>query len=565
VEVDHLRVLSISGPGEFAASRLPGAVVLDGVIVGPTLLESVESSALEAIENGSWLDVAAALPPEFPAGHVGSVVSLLDHRGAPQTTVSAPSPKSRAGKGSSKRKPSGANAAADLENGCGGRVAAKLDASIYRDQYLLSSSLLEKCWACLRSDADERAKRRASKLSELMAVVGVHASVCPPSAPLGEDADSSTAASKKGSKVRRRKDKSAAAPQKGGSDVSKRTVRVELPSTEEICALLEADSELMELLSADYLGNAPANSEELFLVVVEEGLGTVEGESIEHLYESAAEAAVAEMEATRVAAKFALEQSIVSGLENCELYNTNANTLSFVSDSAIAESRAHILSTVCVQTVLKVLEFVGAAVGVPRSTSSGISAVRDLSCRLPPDVASKTRAMVSAVASKNASDIGQFLDAYDDCIDALDLPPRRPLDKKRERAHNTALTASAGDTLSAASARADSVPAIDALQICAALLHARRTNGAMVALPPSLVPSVCEALEGGTDRPQGSGEALRALREAVTSELRIASDCGVTPMVSAEMSSLVEAFRSLVCVSSPSDGTTTAAAARSPA
>lgn len=549
VAVDQLRAMSVSDPDAFA-SKMPGAVVLPDIIIGPSLLESIESSALEAIANGAWLDVAAALPPEFPSGNVGDVVSLLNHLGAtPRKAAESAGSKPRGGKGSAKHKGANAKASVSVENADAGdsRVAAKLDAAIYQGQYLLSKPLLQKCWCCLRCDADERSKHRASRLRDVMAVVGGKGSVTTAgSEPAPDDAEATTAP-KKG-KARRRKAKLTDAPSKDGASGNGAVVPIEVPSHSDICALLESNTELMELLSSDYLGNAPADTDEVLQVIVERALTDTDGPSIDDVYESAAEAAVAEMEKERMAAKLTLERSIMTGLEHAELYNLTASTLSAVSESAVEDSRAHVMSTICIQTALSVSEYAATAVGIPQSASSGVAGIRDINSRLPPDVANKMRALVSSVAGKKAGGVDEFLAAYDACAESLDLPPRRPLDKKRERATNAALTAAAGEVLSGASATPDTVAAIDALQTSAVLLHARRNNGVVVAVPPSLIPMLCETLENGSDRPQGAREALRALREAVTDQLRKASDSASPPLVSADMSAAVESVRNLVCL-----------------
>lgn len=554
VALAELRALAVADTAAFAAA-LPGAVTVSGLVVGPALLEGVESSALEAIASGTWLDVAAALPPDFPEDNVADVVSLLDHLGSKPKEAPA---SSKGGKGSSKRKASfgkaaaAARAAAASEHDAGagardgrGRVPAKLDAMIYCDRYLLSKPLLERCWSCVCRDASERAKTRATKVRDAMAVAGGNAPPPVAAAPV-PDADNDDAAPKKG-KARRRKAKPSAAETQTVSDGP--LVPVDVPSPADLCAILGENGELVELLAADYLGNAPKDGEGALLeTIATEGLASVCGASIAQVYETTAAAAVADMEKEQQTARLALERSIVSGLEDAELFSLTAATMRMVSDTAVDECRAHVLATTCIQTTLSVSEFVASTVGTPRSSSAGLAGIRDINARLPPDVVAKMRPVVAAVAGKKATNVGDFLLAYDAAASALDLPPRRPLDKKRERASNAAHAAAAAATLAAACGDASTpggVPVVDALAAAAALLHARRTGGAVVSLPHPLVPAACVALEQVADRPAGAGEALARLREAVTARLRGAAD-GASPVVDGELVAAVEAVRTLV-------------------
>jgi hypothetical protein len=286
---------------------------------------------------------------------------------------------------------------------------------------------------------------------------------------------------------------------------------------------------------------------------VEEGLaGGADQAGIAAVYEAAAAAAVVELERERGAARASLERQIVAGLERAELFSLTASTLRDVSDGAVGDSLAHVLETVCVETTLAVLNFAANSVGAPGSppgAGAGAAAIRDVGQRLPSDVAHRTRALVSLVASKKPGRVDDFLQAYDACSEALDLPPRRPLDKRRERASSAALRAALDASLAA-----PSQPSIQALSACAVLLHARRVGGAVVCLPPALVPAVCESLERGGMRAEGAGDALSALRKAVTAQLRDAADGGSGPVISDEVRPLVEAVRRVWTLQRPAEG-----------
>lgn len=437
-------------------------------------------------------------------------------------------------------------------------MAVKLDAPIYRKQYLVSVPLLEICWSRVRADAEKRGKARAKVLTEMLAVVGGQPSRsgrggtdCASSATPDEDRGAGMQG-KKG-KGRRKKEKPSAGPNKGKGNSPRaggETLAIEIPSAEDLFSLLEQDDQVRQLLACDYLGNPGLDAGgEVLRGIVEEGLVGGSGfgggggqEHVTSLYEGAAVAAVTDMETERAAAKKVLEERTVQGLEHAELYSSNAATLSYVSDSAVADSLAGVLEVVCVETAMAIMNFVASSVGVPGSAISGASAsaLRGLSQRLPPDVANHTRDLVSSVAPKKAGGISHFLAAYDSSAEALGLPVRRPLDKQRERAVNASLRASLDASLSQ-----PSQPSVDALRACAALLHARHADGAVVFIAAHSLPVVCAALEDRAPGNDGAGAALHALRQAVTAQLRKASARAAPPVVGDEIRSLVQAVRTL--------------------
>lgn len=539
---EKLRSLSIADPVLFVHEHAPGAVIFGDIIVGPSLLETVEGLAVEAIDNESWLDIEAALPPALPSEFIPHVVSLLDYKGkSPSKPVedsgTGGGGKGK-GKGSSKRKGVGkSSGVTGTRNDASSRKATKLNAPIYKSQFLVSACLLDRCRDYFLRDAAGRAKTRAEKLSALGAVVGGGSSApARASDPGGPE---------KKSKGRRRKDKAAEVAGNGSSGVVKGSgtdpVPVQIPDPDELCDMLTAAEDFRDMFTSDYLGNATVEEGDVLRAVVEDGLIGPDGNGISSIYEEAAASAVVQMEKEREAAKQLIEKEILTGLERAELFDNMAGTLKSVLPDAPEASSEYALESTCRSATLHVMNFVANGVGVPGSGSDPpgdiAELIRDFSKRLPSNLATLTRPLVSSVTGKNTSNVKEFLQAYDESAEALDLPVRRPLDKKRERAVNSTMMAELNASLDE-----PSLNSIDALRTCTVLLHARRSGGSIVCLPPAQVPKVAAAMEAAADRPVGSGTALRDLRETVTTRLR---ESGEGPIES-DVRALVQIVRDLV-------------------
>jgi E3 UFM1-protein ligase 1 len=554
---DMLRSTGVCNLTEFARRTAGGAGVItvgsvsSAMVVAISLIETIESSALEAIETGSWLDISAAMPPDFPTTHVSHIVNLLDYAAVPsllstKTDLAGKGSNGSGYKGATKRKTKSAStASASLLTAAPApdhatRHPVKLDCPILRDQFLISRSILDRCAACIQHDAHERAKIHAKKLTDSMTVVG-GSSV---SRSGGDDGNADTTDAmrvSKNNKPRRRKGSSGAG--KASSAISAgRTVDV--PSIEDVCVLLKEDQILAEIFTSDYLGNPSADeAADLVLAIAEDVLHGEGVNMIEEMYEAAAAAAVVEMKQEQSSIKANTEKQILLGLEQAELFGATASTLDVVASDAAAASREHVLETVCRETALRVLNLVAIGLGISSSETANpvtADAIRQLFKQLPSDVAARARPLVSSVTAKpkanvnleDGKDRGEggvdgFLKAYDDCSPLLDLPERRPLDKKRERACCASIRASYENSL-------DKLNTIEALRVSATLLHARcHANGAVVSVPPDRVIELCAALEKSA-KPEAARMALAEFRKAVVDDLRSRPE-GAPPLLTGNL------------------------------
>lgn len=528
VTLERLRSMSVARE---SVVELGVAVEFEGVLVGRGLLDYVEGVAVEAIEAGSWLDFETAVPADFPLECVPHVLGVECKKSGGFTGL-----KSRA--------------AVESEEG----MAVRLGVPIFDSRYLVSSLLLEKCWTCLRADAEKRGRIRAGSLTQMLTVAGGQTRSL-----TGEGANAlpseilATELQQLGKRrgTRRKKDKPATSG-RSNPDISSSTsigsdkVPIHIPSVKETCSVLERNAEVRQALASDFIGSPGRDGEkDILLCVVRGGLfgggdrcGSTE--TVRSLYERAALSAVTD----RANLGRAYEKTIVSGLERAELFNSTADTLLRVSETAVSSSRASVLEAECAKTAMAVIHLLATSlcITLPRTTSTSPSAIHKANQHLPQDIASLTKGLVSSIASTKSTNILCFLTAYDTCAETLDLPLRQPLNKERSIAISSSIRGNLAASLSK-----EPLPSIDALRACAILLHAQRTDGAVVHISPASVPALCAALEGDTSE-TSAGAALRALRVAVTAQLRGASDGMSVPVVDDDLRQLVEAVRSFVHV-----------------
>jgi E3 UFM1-protein ligase 1 len=540
---DKLRTTFISNPDSFATISLPDAVNLGSVIIGQSVIEAVQSSGVEAISNGSWLDIAGALPADFPPSAIPRVVDILEHSGKNSNRNTSKTHAGVRGSKGTKRKgekpstyrPGDSNQ--DTTNAAMANLI-KLNAPVLQSQFLVSEALLQSCSACVKRDAVKRAKSRAKQVADILTVVGST------SAGVGDDKkfeneDVGDGKNTNKAKGRRRKERNVSGNRDGDiQGTQRRVLPITVPSTDDIFNLLSMDDELGNVFTTDYIGNTPSDISELLRAIVETIFDASDG--IASLYEAEASAAVAEMEKARAAANLALAKQIITDLELAELYDLNADALSLVTDDLPATSRKYVVDTTCLGATLKILDLIasnmgvaGSGIGGPADKNLMCDAVKSISKRLPPDVASKVRRLVGSVTGKSADSIKAFLEAYDESAETLDMPERRPLDKKKERALNAILCSQYAQVLSDDNADLPRMTTIDALRMAVTFLYAKTCNGALIPIAPTSVLAVCSWIELHANS-EGLATALGEFRSAIMCGLRAQNDdesCPKSPVM----------------------------------
>lgn len=543
ITMDVLRCVNVTDPTSFAKEYVPGSLVAGETIVGAALMETVESSAIEAIENSSWLDIPGALPPDFPADDVRHLIDLLNHTGKSPPSGKATSVSTKGSK-ASKRKQAKASDSVTQEKP---QQRVALSAPVLHDEYLVSSSILDQCRSAIEKDANQRADTRAAKLVELRSIVGAKPQVAD-STPGNAESNPKKGGKAKG---RRRKDKSETDPQstsdaRGGEASS---VPIDVPTFEEVCEILTEQPDFRNVLESDYLGNAPSDENELLAAIVKGAVDATAGFTV--IYENAASRAVVELEKAREASRMRLEKSLLSDLETAEVFANTADSLSAVSEAMVQASRKHVAETVCAGIALTTADLLANSAGVPGSDVDAdakdmpvVQRARRVCERLPAEVAGQVRTLLSSAFSTSDKDVREFLSAYDECASLPDLPERRPLDKKRERAACANMRAAMMQR--AMDESADSPMAVtDALLVVSTLSFARTSSGAMVSLSPQDSFVLCEWLEQNA-RPEELRAPLADLKAAILDELRQQDGAAKAPVVSADIRVKVQAVMAIV-------------------
>lgn len=543
---ENLQRMCVLDVDVFAAESLSGAIALDRCIVGPTLLETFEGSAAEAMANNAWLDIVASFPPDFPPSDIPAVVARI--AGSTSDKVAKEAGKKA---GRMKRKPKSA-VATDV-NSAMSDVSAAI--SVLGQRFVVAPKLTGQCTEIIQRDATKQATARAKLLAEQLSVVGVSGTTVVSTPKTLDDTDNAAgdADGKKGKAKGRRR---AGAKEKGGAKatgasgvggatrngVVAASSPVSVPDMEAAVEILLADENLAASLEADHLGTVGAE-EDMLQCVIEDVMGGEDGLAV--IYEKAAADAVVGLEREQAAAKQASEKALIATLEEAELYNRSSSSLP--SSELIAAGKTLILDTVCTDLVVRALDSTAQNVGVTGSSlreldmvekSQKLEAVRAILTRLPPSVASKVRALVATVGNKSSGGVDEVLLAYDECATDLDLPERRPLDKKREKA----AFASARADLAISLENDTGLTSAKALETAVILLHARGSGGAIARVPAESVLPFCQAVEGAS-KPEEAGAALGALRKTIMDEMRKRDSGDAAPSFSDEARERLNAVR----------------------
>lgn len=524
--LEQLRSLSISDVHGFCRQRIAEAKIVRDIVIGPTFLETLHGSAAEAVENGSWLNLLAVVPAQFPADCLGDVLSLVTvtegvKRGRKETVSSrAPSAsKRKLLKEKSAAVNSGESAASStLQQAFQGKRFGDLDGYVLRDQFFLSRELCGRCYDLLESDAKNRALRRAEKLLQMLAVVG-NSSVSLQSQTAITATEGTGAARAQKARSRRRRDRTGndKASTSNNSTSTAHALPVDVPCLDEMYETVMKDESFATSVAIDFMGNDNADTAELFSAIVDDVLGGCE--VLQLMYGKHAEQAVVQLEKDVATRKLQSERKLLDELETAEVYYNNAETLEKVSPSLVDSSRQLVTREVCGLTALRILELIGNSVGIVsrKSEAEGVgrdrkqltAAINDTVQLLPPDVVSKTCEIVRSVVGKSDADAMAFIEAYDEITTTFDLPARRALDKKRERARNAVLRAELEDAID--DIDHSSISPSEILSACAVLVHAKCSGGAIVYISYAETLELCDFLQNEA-KPESIREALGTLR-----------------------------------------------------
>lgn len=510
ISLERLSKMHISNTSEFVKANLKDAVVLSECIIGPILIDTLATSAAEAVSGDAWLDVEVALPPDFPIGDVSAVMATLVESLLKREKRNVPKEGGKAVR--SKRK-------AKNRTDIGGDESEREQNIAFGDRFIVSPGLTKRFRDRLVTDAGQKATERARVMAEKMStfVTQTGAEVLEEK----REATDNEGGKKSKGKGRRRtaaKDKGVKTGTKCGTagTVSEQDAEFPIwkPSVEEAIEIIVSDSECSSAIETDYLGSSTAGNE-MMSCVIEDVYGE---DGLFALYQGKAEEAVATLLRERSIAKKNADKALLADLEQAELYSKSASSLS--DEELATASRAFVVNSKCLNALCRIVDSVSQGTGIVdpaaaqacnlNSTKEKLEVLRSTMSKLAPTLETRIRAMMSALNEKENEAVDVFLNIYDESVTLLDLPERRPVDKKAEKTSfansRIELCASLGD---------ENLSEMKCLQMAAVLVHAKSVGGSIIIFPMQYTVGFCKVIEEKA-KPAEAGAALRELRESMT-------------------------------------------------
>lgn len=540
ITMERLSNIHITDVGSFVYEHIRGAVVLNSCIVGPTFIETLATSATEAVAGDNWLDIDVSLPPSFPTDDVAAVMSRVmqsvQHESqGPELAIKPEIVRSSRTRRKSK---SAANS-----SGSGGAEKASL---VFGNRYIVSPSLVKALHESLELDALGKAKDRARLMTEKMDTVGSQVGAeAPLAVPETRAAESGKKSKGKGRRRAGAKDKGKASTANGSTGSTNgmdSEFPISKPSVDEALEIILSDDQWASVVETDYLGSSAAG-DEMTACLLEETYGE---DGLVSLYQTKAEEAVASLVRERALAKKNAEKALLTGLEEAELYYKSASTLP--EEELVAASRSWVMDDICVNILCRVIDAVAQGIGIVEvgigkahelsSKRGKLDMIRAVLPKLAPVLETKLRAFVTVVSDKDGGKVEEFLRLYDENSRILDLPERRPLDKKGEKMACANLRAKLSLSLDSCTMEAQ------CLHVAAVLVHTKSNSGMIVSFPLEATIGFCTAIEEDA-RPAETGAALRDLRECMSME-KEANEPDVADALSADFAEKLRVLREYI-------------------
>lgn len=498
--------LHISDIEGFVRSHFPQGIPLSECVVSSIWVDTLSTSATDAIASEGWIDTISALPPGFPENDIPSVISLIaqavsknrserenasgDSKDGETVSESSAKTKGTKTRRRGRRK--------DNTLGEEQTTEPQTQSVLYGGRYFVSPTVQTSISRVVEMEADKRAHERARVMAERMETVGLSTEIAR-SAVNGEDDARDPSVSKKGKgKGRRRAGAkgreslpSNACNEAGivGED-SSTMVPVSVPTLIEMIELIMAEEVCERFARADYLESG-ADGEDMILEVLEQTFG--ETGFVELFHKKAAEAVV-ELERKRANAKMNSEKQLLSDISVLEIYLRSARAL---DEELSILSIQYLLDGLATALVCRVLETVARNCGIGGFSTEDtmqcsekterLEKLREITSRLPRVFQPRALELIRTVAVKNPSDstVEEILNIYDALTGAFDLPERRPVDKKVERVISGNLRGQVAETLDAmvateSPAEADMNARQALIKASSVLVYAKLRYGAIV-------------------------------------------------------------------------------------
>lgn len=540
------------------------SVVMKKAVVSGDLVERVSTGAEEAFRGGSWLDVVASVPPSFPAEDLTEFVALVairvtdtiakedggdknvnhvEAKGVAEVEMDVEEEEDletnlgmkkkkgaktkKTGKGKGKRK----DRKQKVVDGTSaeGKKGSSDVVPVIADRFIVSLSLLQTFRDTVTADAQNRADLRAKTLAERMETVGSQTDTIQ----TGNITNNSSAPDGNGSgkrakgKGRRRaggkdKEKDKDQHQQQNSSSFSNTDNIGVPTLDEIVSdIILSNPTCISLVTSDFFGEEVdvddlegSAGEDLVKAFIEQELPE---EIVRELYIRKALEAVETLEKERREAMQRTERDLLSLLHKAEVLDKAAGSLP--TEELMLKSRQWVLKSVCVKAVCKAAEAVGRSNGViitmeDVSIEERMEYLRKVREKLAPVVENRVRELVDTVRDDDG-EISELLRIYDEVVGVLDLPERRPMDKKSERAALVGMKMEVTEQLIRfVDGEGEEIKGREILRMGCVLVHAKRYGGSIVDFCGADVDEFARAIAKEDDG--GSiGDALMQLTGAV--------------------------------------------------
>lgn len=463
--------LHISDVKGFVQDHLSQGILLSECVVSRIWIETLSTSVSDAVASGSWIDAISAMPPGFPEEDIPSVISRIAEAvsgnyldgesvsadGELGGTFSGGNENTKVSRTKRRGRKKGE---VPKEEQTAQRQRTGL---LYRGRYFVAPIVQTTVARVVEVEADKRAHERARVISERMETVKLTTEVVHGGLNGVNEVRGSSVSSKKGKgKGRRRagvRDRENVVTNTSNQSGNMREnldllAPVSVPALTEMLEIIMGDEVCEEFAEQDYLESG-ADGGDMISGIVEQTFG--ETGFVELFHRKAAEAVV-ELERERVTARMNSEKQLLSELSILEVYLRSTRTL----DQDLSRlSFQYLLDTLSTGIVCRVLEIVGENCGISGFNTMEVmrfpgkhdrlERLREMVSRLPPVFEPRALELVRTVAMKepNEGTVEEVLNIYDAVTGSFDLPQRRPIDKKAERAVSENLRVQLAESLDA--------------------------------------------------------------------------------------------------------------------
>lgn len=515
VPLDTFARLHVSDVSAFSQEHLDGSAVLPNCVVGSLLIEPISSSAAEAVSTGSWIDVLTSLPPSFPESDLPALIErivdvMANDCALPNNAISKPETDVK----QSKVKRKGRSKSTTKQS-------RSPDIHILAYRFIVAPALLEHVRTCVITDAELRANARAKKLADLVETVGTPIEIVQSSpAEPTNDSDREHVQRVKGRGRRRARGKDKGTKPDASnldSDSKSGEIPIDVPDNAALTEIILANEACAHAIHTNFLDSS-TEGELMITALVDEMYSE---DSVHKLYNSKAHEAVQSLEREKIAARMTAEKSILTGLLHAELYDKCAGSLP--SEELMNASRNWVLDSTCIDVACRVVSIVAQDNGVVvaglgqthelETKKKKIDTLRDICSKLAPTVQTKLKELIDIVCGKSYGSIKLFVEQYDSTAAVLNLPERRPLDKKSERATLNILRMELVQRLE----DAETLPPSKLVKIATILTHSKGNGGTIVDFNSDNVTLFARAVED-MEFDTKICSALRELRDVAFKE-----------------------------------------------